>query len=49
MGNKKGDGKMEHNAYCDKKAKELEKLFNGSKTMLIRDTAGRKNTLWKSQ
>lgn len=33
---------MEHIAYCDKKAKELEKLFNGSKSMLIRGAAGRK-------
>ncbi len=33
---------MDHIAYCDKKAKELEKLFNGSKTMLIRGAAGRK-------
>ena len=38
----KGDGIMEHIAYCDSKAKELEKLVNGSKTMLIRGAAGRK-------
>jgi hypothetical protein len=33
---------MEHLAYCDKKAKELEKILSGSKTMLIRGAAGRK-------
>lgn len=33
---------MEHLAYCDKKEKELEKIFDGSKTMLIRGAAGRK-------
>ena len=33
---------MVHIAYCDKKAKELEKLFKGSKSMLIRGAAGRK-------
>ncbi|MGM0640274.1 MAG: hypothetical protein ACQESN_02475 [Thermotogota bacterium] len=33
---------MEHIAYCDKKAKELDKIFDGSKTMLIRGAAGRK-------
>ncbi len=33
---------MEHLAYCDAKAKELENLLNGSKTMLIRGAAGRK-------
>ena len=39
---KKEMGEMDHIAYCDKKAKELEKLFNGSKSMLIRGAAGRK-------
>ncbi len=33
---------MEHLAYCDKKAKELEKILNGEKSMLIRGAAGRK-------
>lgn len=33
---------MDHLAYCDKKAKELDKIFEGSKTMLIRGAAGRK-------
>ncbi len=33
---------MEHIAYCDAKAKELQNLLNGSKTMLIRGAAGRK-------
>lgn len=33
---------MEHIAYCDKKAKELENLLNGSKSMLIRGATGRK-------
>lgn len=33
---------MEHIAYCDAKAKELQNLLNGSKTMLIRGASGRK-------
>ncbi len=33
---------MDHLAYCDKKANELDKILNGSKTMLIRGAAGRK-------
>ena len=33
---------MEHLAYCDKKAKELEKILGGTKTMLVRGAAGRK-------
>lgn len=33
---------MEHLAYCDAKAKELENLLNGSKIMLIRGATGRK-------
>ena len=33
---------MEHLAYCDTKAKELENLLNGSKTAIIRGAAGRK-------
>lgn len=33
---------MEHLVYCDAKAKVLEKIINGSKTMIIRGAAGRK-------
>jgi len=33
---------MEHIAYCDTKAKELDNLLCGTKTMLIRGAAGRK-------
>lgn len=33
---------MEHLVYCDTKAKVLEKLLEGSKTMIIRGAAGRK-------
>lgn len=33
---------MEHLVYCDNKSKELEKILNGSKTMIIRGAAGRK-------
>lgn len=33
---------MEHLAYCEYKAKELEKLLSGQKTMLIRGATGRK-------
>ncbi|HSM26165.1 MAG TPA: hypothetical protein VK856_14975 [Anaerolineaceae bacterium] len=33
---------MDHLAYCDSKAKELEKLLSGKKSMLIRGAAGRK-------
>lgn len=33
---------MEHLAYCDSKAKELDNLLNGTKIMLIRGAAGRK-------
>lgn len=33
---------MEHLVYCDAKSKELKKLFDGTKTMLIRGAAGRK-------
>ena len=33
---------MEHLAYCENKAKELEKLLSGQKTMLIRGATGRK-------
>ena len=33
---------MVHLVYCDNKEKELEKILNGSKTMIIRGAAGRK-------
>lgn len=33
---------MEHIAYCDAKAKELQNLLEGGKTMLIRGATGRK-------
>jgi hypothetical protein len=33
---------MEHLVYCDSKAKVLEKLLNGTKTLIIRGAAGRK-------
>lgn len=33
---------MVHLVYCDDKAKELEKIINGNKTMIIRGAAGRK-------
>ena len=33
---------MEHLAYCDTKAKVLDKLLKGTKTMIIRGAAGRK-------
>ncbi|MFZ5354572.1 MAG: hypothetical protein ACOZCL_17855 [Bacillota bacterium] len=33
---------MEHLVYCDTKAKVLEKILNGTKTMIIRGAAGRK-------
>lgn len=33
---------MVHLVYCDNKSKELEKIFDGTKTMIIRSAAGRK-------
>ncbi len=33
---------MVHLVYCDHKSKELEKIINGTKTMIIRGAAGRK-------
>lgn len=33
---------MVHLVYCDDKAKELSKILDGSKTMIIRGSAGRK-------
>ena len=36
------EGKAEHLVYLNSKAKELEKLLNKEKTMIIRGAAGRK-------
>lgn len=36
------DGKAEHLVYLNSKAKELEKLLNKEKSMIIRGAAGRK-------
>ncbi len=33
---------MVHLVYCDDKSKELNKILDGSKTMVIRGAAGRK-------
>ena len=33
---------MVHLVYCDDKSKELNKILDGSKTMIIRGAAGRK-------
>lgn len=33
---------MEHLVYCDDKSKEINKIVDGSKTMIIRGAAGRK-------
>jgi len=38
-------GKADHLVYLNSKAKELEKLLNGEKTMIIRGAAGRKSPL----
>jgi hypothetical protein len=38
----KGENKMDHVVYLDAKANELEKLFDGSKAMIIRGATGRK-------
>lgn len=39
------EGKAEHLVYLNAKAKELEKLINKEKTMIIRGAAGRKSPL----
>lgn len=39
----KRDTKADHLVYLDKAAKELEKLINGEKSMIIRGAAGRKS------
>ncbi len=39
------EGKAQHLVYLDHKAKELEKLLNNEKTMIIRGAAGKKSTL----
>ena len=36
------DGKAQHLVYLNSKAKELEKLLNNEKTMIIRGAAGKK-------
>jgi hypothetical protein len=41
-GYKKGEIEMVHLVYCDDKEKVLEKILNGSKTMIVRGAAGRK-------
>jgi len=41
----KVEGKAEHLVYLDKKAKELEKLLQGTKTAIIRGAAGKKSPL----
>lgn len=33
---------MVHLVYCDDKSKELSRILEGSKTMIIRGAAGRK-------
>lgn len=38
----KGEINMVHLVYCDDKSKELEKILDHSKTMIIRGAAGRK-------
>jgi hypothetical protein len=39
---KKGELAMVHLVYCDDKEKVLQKILDGSKTMIIRASAGRK-------
>jgi hypothetical protein len=41
-GYEKGEKDMVHLVYCDDKEKVLEKILDGSKTMIIRAAAGRK-------
>ena len=41
----KREGKAEHLVYLDNKAKELEKLLNNEKTMIIRGAAAKKSPL----
>jgi len=41
----KVEGRAEHLVYLSKEAKELEKLFNHQKTMIIRGASGRKSPL----
>lgn len=41
----KRDHKADHLVYLDKSAKELEKLLNHTKTMIIRGAAGKKSPL----
>lgn len=39
------EGKAQHLVYLNAKAKELEKLFNNEKSMIIRGAAGKKSPL----
>ncbi|MHC5248383.1 hypothetical protein [Enterococcus sp. LJL90] len=39
------EGKAEHLVYLNKEGKELEKLLNGTKTLIIRGSAGKKSPL----
>ncbi|MHC5374389.1 hypothetical protein ACYSNU_11385 [Enterococcus sp. LJL120] len=39
------EGKAEHLVYLNKEGKELEKLLNGTKTLIIRGAAGKKSPL----
>lgn len=41
----KREGQAEHLVYLNKEGKELEKLLNGEKSMLIRGAAGKKSPL----
>lgn len=41
----KRDGQAEHLVYLDNEGKELEKLINGTKSMIIRGAAGKKSPL----
>ena len=41
----KREGQAEHLVYLDNEDKELEKLINGEKTMIIRGAAGKKSPL----
>lgn len=41
----KREGQAEHLVYLDNEGKELEKLINGEKTMIIRGAAGKKSPL----
>jgi hypothetical protein len=44
-----GEINMDHVVYVDAVAKEMEKLLEGTKTMILRGAAGRKITIDRSQ